>query len=224
MADAARFLSTPPEDVDTVLARLADVASRTIPDVDFASISVATRESITTKAATDDIARQLDKVQYDLQEGPCIDALLDDDKAEVVVNDMAHDERWPKYAPAAADHGVRSQMGIQIHREGRRSAGGLNLYSNRTNAFTGETRAAAEIFAVHAAVALDKVRVVTSLTEALATRQVIGQAVGIVMQSYTINGNAAFNYLTRVSQTTNVKLREIAAGVVAAAAAEADSK
>jgi GAF domain-containing protein len=223
MADAARFLNEPAEDVDTVLARLADVASRTIPGVDMASISVATRTGISTKAATAQPARDLDQLQYDWQEGPCIDALSDPDKGEVVVDDMDREQRWPRYAPAAATHGVRSQMGIEIYREGS-SVGGLNLYSKQANAFHDETRAGAEIFAVHAAVAMDKARAVTSMTEALASRQVIGQAVGIVMHTYTVNEGAAFGYLTRVSQTTNTKLREVAARVVANAAEEADSR
>lgn len=111
-------------------------------------------------------------------------------------------------------------MGIQIYRESR-SAGGLNLYSKQVNAFDDETRAAAEIYAVHAAVALDKAREVTALNSALATRQIIGQAVGIVMRTYTVDENAAFNYLVRVSQTTNTKLREVAARVVGAVVEEA---
>lgn len=82
MADAAS-LKAPSEDVDTVLGRLAEAALRTVHDVDVVSISLATRDAIRTKAATDPLARQLDELQYDLQEGPCIDALLDPDKAPV---------------------------------------------------------------------------------------------------------------------------------------------
>lgn len=114
-------------------------------------------------------------------------------------------------------------MGIKIYGEGH-SVGGLNLYAWRANAFHDGTRAAAEIFAVHAAVAMDKARAVTSLTDALASRQMIGVAVGIVMQTYTVDESAAFNYLVRVSQTTNTKLRDVAAGVVAVAMEEAGTK
>lgn len=223
MADAARFLNEPAEDVDTLLARLADVATRTIPDVDMASISVATREGISTRAATAHTALQLDLVQYECQEGPCVDALLDPDKSEVVVDDMASEQRWPEYTRAAAAHGIRAQMGIQIYREGR-SVGGLNLYSNQAYAFHDGSRAAAEIFAIHAAVAMDKARAVSSLNDALTSRQIIGQAVGIVMHTYTVNESVAFGYLTRISQTTNTKLREIAARMVASVADEADTK
>ena len=220
MADAARLLNEPADDVDTVLGRLAAVASAAVPAVDMASISVATRQGISTRAATAQHARDLDQLQYEWQEGPCVDAVLDRGKAEVVANDMNHEPRWPRYAPAAAARGIRSQMGIEIYREGR-TVGGLNLYSEQTHAFDDETRAAAEIYAVHAAVAMDKARAVTSLSEALATRQLIGQAVGILMHTYTVDDSAAFGYLTRVSQTTNVKLREVATRVVAHAADEA---
>jgi GAF domain-containing protein len=223
MAEAALFLNEPTEDVDTVLGRLAEVALRAVPGVEVVSISVATRGSVSTKAATDPLAQQLDQLQYDLQEGPCIDALRDPDKGEVVVDDMAHDQRWPRYGPAAASQGLRSQMGVRIFREGH-SVGGLNLYASRAKAFHDGTRAAAEIFAVHAAVAMDKARTVTSLTEALATRQTIGVAVGLVMHTYTVNESAAFNYLVRVSQTTNTKLRDVAIGVVGVAADEASAR
>jgi GAF domain-containing protein len=220
MADAALFLNEPAEDLDAALGRLAVVASRTVPNVDMVSISVATSKAVSTKAATDPAARQLDQLQYDLQEGPCIDALLDSGKAEVVVADMTREHRWPRYAQAAAGHGFRSQMGIEVFREGQ-SVGGLNLYAHGPDAFDGETRAVAEIFAVHAAVAMEKVRAVTSLTEALASRQKIGQAVGIVMHTYSVDESAAFSYLVRVSQTTNTKLREVAGRVIAVANDEA---
>jgi hypothetical protein len=112
-------------------------------------------------------------------------------------------------------------MGIQIYRDSR-TAGGLNLYSKQVNAFDDETRAAAEIYAVHAAIALHKAREVTALNSALATRQIIGQAVGIVMRTYTVDDNAAFNYLVRVSQTTNTKVRDVAERVVSAVVAQAN--
>lgn len=223
MADAARSLNQPAEDVETVLDRLADVALQTIPDVDMASISVATRTGITTTAATDQAARDLDRLQYQLQQGPCVDAVLDPDKAEVVVADMACDQRWPEYARAAADFGFRSQMGIRVFDECG-SVGGLNLYSKQVDAFDKETRATAEIFAVHAAVAMDKARTVTSLSNALASRRIIGEAVGIVMHTYTVDETAAFNYLVRVSQTTNTKVRDVAAQVVDAANDEATNQ
>ncbi|GAA1426348.1 hypothetical protein GCM10009616_00650 [Microlunatus lacustris] len=216
MAEAALLLNEPSEDMDTVLSRLIEAALQTVPDVDLVSISVASRDAVSTKAATDPLARTVDQLQYDLQEGPCIDALLDPAESEVVVDDLTADQRWPRYAPAAASHGLRSQMGIAIYREGH-SVGGLNLYAARPHAFDDETRAAAEIFAVHAAVALDKARTVTSLTAALESRQIIGQAVGIVMHTYTVSESAAFHYLTRVSQTTNIKLRDVAARMVAIA-------
>ncbi len=220
MADAARYLNEPTEDVEAVLGRLAEAASRTVPGVDVVSISVATREAVSTKAATDPLAQTLDQLQYDLQEGPCIDALRDPALAEVIVDDLESDQRWPLYGPAAASRGLRSQMGIRVYRESR-SVGGLNLYARRAGAFHAGTRAAAEIFAVHAAIAMDRARTVTTLTDALASRQVIGQAIGVVMHTYTVTESAAFQYLVRVSQTSNTKLRDVAARLVAIADEEA---
>lgn len=136
---------------------------------------------------------------------------------------MSQEQRWPAYAQAAAARGYESQMVIKIFREGR-TAGGLNLYSVRRYAFDDQTRAAAEIFAVHAAIAMEKVRTVTHLSEALASRQTIGTAVGIIMHKYLVDEDAAFNYLTRVSQSTNTKLRDVAARIVNAVTAKVNGE
>jgi hypothetical protein len=104
-------------------------------------------------------------------------------------------------------------MGIEIFRQ-RSTVGGLNLYASRANAFDDDTRHAAALFARHAGLALDKSLTITNLTEALQTRQTIGQAIGIMMQRYSVDEAHAFKHLVRLSQTANIKLRDIARGVV----------
>ena len=86
----------------------------------------------------------------------------------------------------------------------------MNLYSTRVGAFDDTTQHAASLFAVHAAIAMDKSIAVTDLSRALQTRQTIGQAVGITMQRYTINEHLAFSYLVRVSQDSSVPLHDVA--------------
>jgi hypothetical protein len=105
-------------------------------------------------------------------------------------------------------------MGIEIFRE-RGRVGGLNLYASRPSAFDEYTRQAATLFAVHTSVVMGKVIALDTLTQALQTRQAIGQAVGIVMYRYAVDEHVAFAHLSRISQNSNVKLHDIAAKIVA---------
>jgi AmiR/NasT family two-component response regulator len=77
-----------------------------------------------------------------------------------------------------------------------------------------ETRQLAPLFANMAAVALGWTRQEETLNDALVTRNLIGQAVGIVIERYKIDSDRAFSFLVRTSQTGNVKLRDVAAGIV----------
>jgi len=109
-------------------------------------------------------------------------------------------------------------MGIEIFREHGR-VGGLNLYSSRPRAFDQHTRQAATLLAIHTSVVMGKVIALDQLHSALQTRQLIGQAVGIVMYRYAVDERAAFGYLARSSQNSNVKLHDVAARIVADTAA-----
>jgi transcriptional regulator with GAF, ATPase, and Fis domain len=217
MAEAALALKDP-ETVERALARLVLVVQSTIPGAEHCGISVADRRSVTTMASTDSLVDRLDELQYSLDEGPCLDAMHD--HTSVVVEDMRTETRWPRFAPLAAAAGCISQMGIEIFREAGR-VGGLNLYSSRPGAFDDCTRQAATLLAIHTSVVMGKMIAVDNLTHALQTRQLIGQAVGIVMYRYMVDERAAFAYLARVSQNSNVKLHDVAARIVADTAAGA---
>lgn len=210
MAEAAQALHSP-KTMDEVLDRLVRAACTAIPGVEFAGVSTARRDTFQTMAASDPLVEEVDRVQYELNEGPCLDAMAD--HTGLVVTDMRHESRWPRFAARAAELGVLSQMGIEIFRDGSRVCG-LNLYATHADAFDETTLHAATLFAVHAALALDKTITVSNLNEALQTRQTIGQATGIVMCRYGIDEHAAFNHLARASQNSNVKLRDVARAVV----------
>jgi len=214
MAEAALALKEP-ETVEDALARLVVVAQGAIPGAEQCGISVADRKSVTTIASTDGMVDRLDQLQYRLDEGPCLDAIRH--HTSVVVDDMRTETRWPRFAPPAAEAGCISQMGIEIFRESGR-VGGLNLYSTQPSAFDEQTRHAATLLAIHTSVVMGKVIAVDDLHHALRTRQLIGQAVGIVMYRYAVDERAAFAYLTRTSQNSNVKLHDVAAHLVAATA------
>jgi GAF domain-containing protein len=209
MAEVARTLHEP-ESVDDVLGRLVRVARDAIP-AEFVGVSIASPKGIHTAAASDPLVNNLDQAQYELSEGPCLDAMRH--HTATAVADLRTDDRWPRFGPRAVAAGVISQMGIEIFRQ-RSTVGGLNLYASRANAFDDDTRHAAALFARHAGLALDKSLTITNLTEALQTRQTIGQAIGIMMQRYSVDEAQAFKHLVRLSQTANIKLRDIARGVV----------
>src|SRR4051794_37652678 len=161
---------------------------------------------------------------YDLQEGPCYEAASD--HTYVTSPHLAADERFPRYAPLAVAAGIRAQAGVRLFETPKQQAqGALNLYSRDVGSFS-DMSVVAQLFAHQSAVALDYAREVANLQEAMRTRQDIGRAVGIVMERYGLNEERAFAFLARVSQTRNVKLRQVANELVADAhssgSAEAD--
>lgn len=161
-------------------------------------------------AATSVIVYQLDDLQYQLHEGPCIDAL---NGRSATTSELAADHRWPRYAPAAARLGINSRLGMQLTGENRTIAG-LNLYSIVSDAFSPDVVRVAGSFAMHAAHALGRALKKQQLTEALGTRKTIGQALGILMERHQVDEGRAFTMRVRASQTSNTKLRQVAAQIV----------
>lgn len=201
-----------PGDLDRTLSQITAAAVEVLPDVQYSSLSVVHADgALHTVGPTDPMLCGLDAAQYELQEGPCYEAAID--TAHVISPNLAADERFPKYGPVAVSHGIRAQAGIRLF-EGPKARGALNLYSTRVGAFEDfETLAA--LFAHQAAVAIGYANEVANLNEAIRTRQLIGQAVGIIMERYQLTDERAFAFLTRLSQHRNVKLRIVAQEIVA---------
>jgi GAF domain-containing protein len=131
----------------------------------------------------------------------------------MTMEDIDTETRWPEYLPGAAAKGLKSQLALRLYTEAK-TLGGLNLYSTKRRGIDPDAVGIAELFATHAALALDRARYDHDLSEAVASRQVIGTAVGIVMQRFEITENRAFQYLARASMSSNIKLRVIAEEVV----------
>ena len=150
----------------------------------------------------------LDKLQYSLGEGPCVDSL----RAASVVSapTIRLDRRWPRYVPAAVETGLQSQLAVKLYLDNEGTVGGLNLYSTSDETIHPEAEPLADLFAAHAAIALGHARERENLNEALHSRRVIGAAIGIIMERYSISDDAAFGFLVRASQDGNVKLRDVA--------------
>jgi len=204
--------------LDETLDSIVRAAVQTVPGFDHAGISITLRDgTIETRAGTDQLVWDLDAIQYGLREGPGYDAIRG--PTVTVVDHAAHDQRWPHYMPEAAKRGLRSQLGVGLYAD-EQSLGGLNLYSTSSDTVADEAVLIAELFASHAAMALGRAREVSQLNEALQTRKLIGQAIGILMERYQLDDERAFQFLIRASQQGNIKLRAVAEDLVATAIAQ----
>ena len=210
---AQRLMETlTPGDLDHTLSRITAAAVESLPDTDYASITILHADGrLETVAPTDELLRGVDAAQYDLREGPCYEAA--EDSVHVVSPDLARDERFPRYAVSAVAAGLRAQAGIRLF-DAPKSRGALNLYAEKVGAFS-DLGALGELFQHQAAMAIDYAREIQNLREAVRTRAMIGTAVGIVMERYHLTDERAFAFLTRLSQDGNVKLREIARRLIA---------
>lgn len=213
LADAARAIDAS-RDVDTALTAITTSAVISLPGVDHAGISLIRKDgTVETKGATSDLPRKLDDLQFEFKEGPCYDAMVEGSPDILVSNEIRHDQRWPRYVPPAIDLGLRAQLGIRLfNTDGVHGA--LNLYSTEGEKIPAETVDVAQLFAANAAVVLGRVALERNLRAAMATRTVIGVATGLIMGRYGVTQEQAFQYLTRLSQTTNTKLRDVAEQIV----------
>lgn len=203
-----------PGDLESTLRRITAAATEVIPGVDYANITVRHRDGrLETVAPTDDLLLDLDAIQFELHEGPCYDAATD--QPHVISPDIASDPRFAHYGPRAADLGIGAQAGIRLFETPQGAArGALDLYSHEVGTFT-DLDLVAPLFAHQAAVALSYAQEITDLRDALASRQQIGTAVGITMQRFDLDEQRAFSFLSRMSQDENVKLRDLAARLIA---------
>lgn len=212
MAEAAQAINAP-RSMDERLSAIVEAASNTIPGFDQASISLAYQGGrVHTRTGSSDLVEKLDRNQYEVEEGPCFEAFARLDV--VTVPSIPQEHRWPTYTARAREAGVQAQMGVPLGSDGGTVRGALNLYSTTSEGIDPEAVGIGAMFATHVTLALGWARTEEHLNDALATRKAIGQAMGIVMERYRINEEKAFAFLARVSQTSNVKLRDIAQELV----------
>lgn len=198
--------------LDQTLDRIVASAISTIPGLDYAGISVWRHKGrIETLASTHEVVLELDRLQYTLREGPCVDAMRGE--VETWVDDLSVETRWPRYGPRAVELGVISHIGLELFAEDNQ-VGALNLYAAGAHAFHAYTLTIARLFATQAAHAMGKAMKQEQLSESVASRTIIGQAMGIVMERYTLDDDRAFSFLKRTSQDGNIKLVEVARHIV----------
>jgi GAF domain-containing protein len=206
------------EGVDATLERIAALATRTIPSCTMASLTIQRGGRLGTPVCTDPLAAKIDDAQYHADDtGPCVTALRDQQVHRV--DSTREDRRWPEFDEAAVAAGILSSLSLPLAVDGK-GVGALNLYADSTGAFSGSEEELAVLFAEQAALAClqaqrywETYNITQQLEDALESRDLIGQAKGIIMARERVTADEAFDLLRRASQHRNVKLRDIAGEV-----------
>ena len=209
LVEASRHLSDAlaPADLDETLSRITAAAVEVLPAVRYASITVRHSDGrLDTVAPTDDLLYDIDAAQYELREGPCYEAATD--TVHVTAPRLADDPRFRQYAPVAVKAGIHAQAGIRLF-DARTSNGALNLYAEEPGAFE-DLGPIGQLFTHQSAMALAYASEISDLRAAVRSRQLIGQAVGIMMERFKLDDARAFAFLARLSSHENIKLRVVA--------------
>ncbi|MGA8370547.1 MAG: GAF and ANTAR domain-containing protein [Acidimicrobiales bacterium] len=200
------------QDAQATLSRIVKLAVETIDPCQHCGVSIVEGRRIVSPASSDEIPGIVDQLQSESGEGPCIDAIKDHEVFQT--GRLSEEGRWPNFAHrASTESGIESILSIRLFVEGD-TMGSLNLYSEQPDAFDDHDVAFGAVFAAHAAVAWSTSRTIDNLRKGLQTRELIGEAVGILMARQDVSEAEAFDILTRASQRLNVKLRLIAEDVV----------
>jgi GAF domain-containing protein len=210
-AQAARDLQGE-GDTQHTLDRALSIATQLVPGCDFAGVSIVhADQTIDTPAQTDALVTDLDRLQYAVGQGPCLDAIR---VAETVSSpDLAREQRWPRWAPRVAELGISSMLCVRLYTS-LDTLGALNLLSRSRDAFDQDDVTTASHLAAHLAVALADSQHAAELHSGALNRTVIGQAEGILMERFSLGPGDAFAVLSRVAQEQGAQLHLVAAELV----------
>nr|WP_296781022.1 GAF and ANTAR domain-containing protein [Rhodococcus sp. (in: high G+C Gram-positive bacteria)] len=219
MAAVARDLRREHGDPERTLQAITESALMNVPNAEYASITTVLQGKLVHSAAlAGDVAAKCDEIQRQLGEGPCLESAIE--QRTIRIDDMDSDVRWPRFAAQASGLGVKSMICFQLYVEGF-NFGALNLHSSQSAAFGEDAVSIGSLFAAHAAIAFSSAREEQQIRAALTSRDVIGQAKGMLMERYKLGAQAAFALLSKLSQDTNTKLADLANQVVADAERDA---
>ncbi|MEE3852113.1 GAF and ANTAR domain-containing protein [Gordonia sp. LSe1-13] len=200
-------------DVPLALDEITAGAARLIPGAQYAAVTVTTdKGTVDTAASTHRYPAILDDVQHNLQEGPYFQTAADQNP--IRIDALGRESRWPRYRDVALRRTpIRAVMTFGLL-SSTHFLGTLNVYSDTPDAYDDEAFDIAQAYATHASLAWDALRRKEQFATALATRDIIGQAKGIIMERYRCGADHAFGLLTKLSQETNRPLRDIARQLV----------
>jgi GAF domain-containing protein len=213
-----------PYDLQDLLHRLTDHASL-VTSSHGAGIMLAGHDGLGFAAASDDDVITAEIAQDRIDDGPCHAAFEDDQLT--VVDDLQGEHRWPEYRERALDVGLRSVIGVPMRAWGQ-TIGVLDIYRRTPDSWSQADIDAAEImtsmgagYILHSNQARAQHDLSDQLQTALASRDLIGQAKGLLMAQHRVDAEEAFGMLRSLSQQTNIKLRDVAAKLIETESAQA---
>lgn len=213
LAEMARSLRGSRMSVNDTLTTLVTSATRLVPGVDHACVTVIAGTNRTVRARTDDVAAYLCQVQSELGEGPTEDEIWNVDT--VISENLRADRRWPSFAAVARERGIASIAAFRLYADpATRDLGVLLLFSKAADTFDSDAQIIGSALAAHGAVALLTARDAENFRDGLASRDIIGQAKGMLMERYDVDAVQAFTMLAALSQAENRPLREIALSLI----------
>ena len=215
-SETAQILFSAGNVIDT-LGGVVDLAVATIEGCDFAGLFLVDHDVVTTPVHTHPIVLAVDALQQQNGEGPCLDAIAQG--SAFYSDDLERELRWTYFTPRAIRVGIRSVLALPLAANSQ--PGALNLYARNPDAFGVFEQAKAALLVSLASLALtvahsheDEELRADNLHAALASREIIGEAQGILMERERITSEQAFDILRRASQHLNIKLREVAQNLV----------
>ena len=206
LSELARELEAEP-DFTAVMQWIVMAAVARLGGATAAAITLVQHGRVSSPVHSSELAERTGAIQNETGDGPCADGGREE--ATIRVDDLRESSRWPTFAPRAVEMGVLSLLSFQLL-AGHDSRGALDVYSDRAGGFDSYDEDTGLLLAAQAAIAIRASREITGLRMAMNTRDLIGQAKGILMERYKIDGGRAFDVLARTSQHTNRKLRDIA--------------
>jgi GAF domain-containing protein len=214
--------------LEETLVRIAEFAVQAIPGAHGAGLTLLEHDRPQTVVATDDFVREIDDVQYALNEGPCVSAVAE--KRTFTSGNLGGEPQWPRFGPRVGRLGVHSALSLPMTLPDR-VVGALNVYAHGRDVFTSEAVKIGELFAPHAAVSVANAqmlaqaeRLVGQLQEAMTSRAEIDQAIGVLMSRSGGTAADAFATLRKMSQSRSVKLADVAHEVVGTASRRARAR
>ncbi|WP_242657751.1 GAF and ANTAR domain-containing protein [Mycobacterium kubicae] len=200
-------------DAQATLDEITESAAKSVPGAQHAGITLTRHcKVLETPSATAGYAVQLDEIQGRLGEGPCVSSAWQ--HHTIHIDDIATEDRWPRYRDEVLRHTpIRSILSFLMFND-RQTAGALNFYAEPTHAFDDDSVEVGFAFATHTALAWNIVRRDEQFHSALASRDIIGQAKGMLMERFSIDAIGAFDLLKRLSQESNTPVAEIARRLV----------
>ncbi|PVY97262.1 GAF and ANTAR domain-containing protein [Actinomycetospora cinnamomea] len=203
-------------DREILLGGIVKAAVDTVPGADAGGISVLDAGRVDTRAPIGAGVTTLDRLQSELQEGPCITAIDEPgDDGVVLAEDLSDGDgrRWPRFAPAAVEQGYRAIMGVQLSPEPEAGAA-LNLYGAEPRAFDARARMTAGLFGVQAGALLYGAEQARKVLDTVDDREVVARAQGMLCERHDVSGDEAFDMLVTSAQRTGIGLVDIASWIV----------